>query len=116
MPTLRPEEVPAMVDNGFLLKLDVDIPPRFKPGDKVRTRNIHPRGHTRLPRYARGKVGTVIRDHGVYPLPDTNAHGNPKPQHVYMVRFAARELWGADAPAADTLHLDLWDDHLELEP
>ena len=67
-----------------------------KPATAVRARNINPTGHTRLPRYARGKTGTIERDHGVYVFPDTNARNfaGEKPQHVYSVRFAARELWG----------------------
>jgi nitrile hydratase subunit beta len=86
----------------------------FKVGERVRARNIHPTGHTRLPRYARGKAGVVFRDHGVYVFPDTNAHGHgEKRQHVYSVRFAARELWGEKASARDSVHLDLWDDYLE---
>ena len=73
----------------------------FKVGQRVRARNIHPTGHTRLPRYARGKTGVVVRDHGVYVFPDTNAHfQGEKRQHVYSVRFTARELWGEQAVAA----------------
>jgi nitrile hydratase beta subunit len=89
------------------------IHPRFKVGQRVRARNLHPTSHTRLPRYARGKVGTIAIDHGVYNFADTNADGNPKRQHVYSVRFAARELWGEQASPRDSVHLDLWDDHLE---
>ena len=86
----------------------------FKVGQRVRARNINPVGHTRLPRYVRGKTGTVIRDHGVYVFPDTNAHAQgEKRQHVYSVRFTARELWGADASPRDSVHLDMWDDYLE---
>ena len=76
--------------------------PRFQVGQRVRARNMHPAGHTRLPRYARGKLGTIDRDHGVYVFPDTNAHFlGEKPQHVYSVRFAARELWGEQASPRD---------------
>jgi nitrile hydratase len=83
-------------------------------GQRVRARNINPVGHTRLPRYARGKTGTVERDHGVYVLPDTNAHFlGEKPQHVYSVRFTARELWGEQASPRDSVYLDMWDDYLE---
>jgi nitrile hydratase len=86
----------------------------FKPGERVRARNIHPTGHTRLPRYARGKTGVIDRDHGVYVFPDTNAHSKgEKRQHVYSVRFAARELWGEAGSARDSVYLDLWDDYLE---
>ena len=76
--------------------------------------NINPPGHTRLPRYARGKVGTIERDHGVYIFPDTVAHDfGEKRQHVYSVRFTARELWGDAASPLDSVYLDMWDDYLE---
>ena len=62
----------------------------------------------------RGKAGVIVRDHGVYTFPDTNAHGQgEKRQHVYSVRFSARELWGDSASPRDSVHLDLWDDYLE---
>ena len=87
---------------------------KFKPGDRVRAKNIHPATHTRLPRYVRGKHGIVERDHGVFVFPDANAAGQgQKPQHLYSVRFAARELWGADAAPKDSVCLDLWEDYLD---
>jgi nitrile hydratase subunit beta len=90
------------------------VAPRFKAGQKVRARNINPTGHTRLPRYARGKAGVIARDHGVYVFPDTRAHGlGDRRQHVYSVRFQARELWGTAAASQDVVHLDLFDDYLE---
>jgi nitrile hydratase beta subunit len=93
---------------------DVPVTPSFKVGQRVRARNINPLGHTRLPRYARGKLGTIDRDHGVYVFPDTNAQFlGEKPQHVYSVRFAARELWGEQAAPQDSVYIDLWDDYLE---
>jgi hypothetical protein len=89
----------------------------FKVGQRVLARNINPEGHTRLPRYTRGKRGTVVRDHGVFALQDTDINGQPlgggKPQHVYTVRFAARALWGDQASRLDSVHVDLWEDHLE---
>jgi nitrile hydratase len=91
-----------------------DLAPRFKPGDSVVARNINPRGHTRLPRYARGRRGVVERDLGVQALPDSwVASMDPKPQHVYSVRFAAQELWGAEASPRDCVYLDMWDDYLD---
>jgi nitrile hydratase beta subunit len=88
--------------------------PRFKAGQRVRARNMHPTGHTRLPRYVRGKAGVVVRDRGVFLFPDTNAHSlGEKPQHLYSVRFAARELWGEQASPRDFNHLDMWEDYLE---
>jgi len=80
----------------------------------VRARNINPTGHTRLPRYARGKTGTISMDHGVFVFPDTNAHfAGEKPQHVYSVCFSMRELWGPQGSGQDCVYLDMWDDYLE---
>ena len=81
----------------------------------MRGRNMHPTGHTRLPRYARGKRGVITRDHGVWALQDTNAAGDAigTPQHVYTVRFTARELWGPEASARDTIFIDAWESYLE---
>jgi nitrile hydratase len=86
----------------------------FTVGERVRARNINPTSHTRLPRYARGKTGVIVRDHGVYLFPDTNAHfQGEKRQHVYSVRFGARELWGENASPLHFVHIDMWDDYLE---
>jgi len=102
------------MSRGLPSSQDPKIRPLFKVGQRVRARNLNPTGHTRLPRYARGKAGVVTIDHGVYVFPDTNAHAQgEKRQHVYSVRFMARELWGEQASARDSVHLDLWDDYLE---
>ncbi len=103
-----------VLNRGIASSREPAIQPRFAVGQQVRARNIHPTGHTRLPRYARGKTGVITHDHGVYIFADTNAHfqGEHR-QHVYSVRFAARELWGAQASPRDTVQIDLWDDHLE---
>ena len=88
--------------------------PKYSAGDHIVVRNINPTGHTRLPRYVRGKRGIVERDQGVFIYPDTNAHGGgEKPQHVYSVRFTARELWGDTASDRDSLYIDLWDDYMD---
>jgi nitrile hydratase subunit beta len=90
------------------------VSPRFAVGQHVRARNINPVGHTRLPRYARTKSGVINRDHGTFLFPDTNAHFlGEKPQHVYSVRFSARELWGDQAKPQDAVYIDMWDDYLE---
>lgn len=89
-------------------------PSRFSAGDQVIARNVHPTGHTRLPRYVRGKRGVVTRVHGFNDLPDAIAAGTgPDPQPVYSVRFEARELWGDSAEANACVYLDLWDSYLE---
>ncbi len=90
------------------------IAPHFRAGQSVRARNINPPTHTRLPRYVRGKVGTIARISGVDAYPDAVAQGlEKKTQPVYSVRFAARELWGAQANPRDTVYLALWEDYLE---
>jgi nitrile hydratase len=87
--------------------------PRFQPGDLVVTRLAHPGGHTRLPRYARGRRGVVDRLHGIHVFPDTNAHGlGEHPQPLYSVRFEARELWGEAADGNAVVHLDCWESYL----
>lgn len=98
------------------LAADAARPPRsrakFKAGDRVRVRNINPAGHTRSPRYARGKTGVIRRDHGVYVFADTNAHhAGENRQHVYSVEFTARELW--NRAARERVLIDLWEDYLE---
>ncbi|MEI7711921.1 MAG: nitrile hydratase subunit beta [Rhodospirillales bacterium] len=93
---------------------DIAAKPLYADGDRVRARTINPEGHTRLPRYARGRFGVVTRYHGAHVYPDTNAHfAGEAPQPLYTVRFTARELWGEAANAADTVSLDLWEDYLE---
>jgi nitrile hydratase len=102
------------LNRGIPSNQDPAVRPLFKVGQRVRARNINPTGHTRLPRYARGKAGVIVRDHGVYAFPDTNAHfQGEKRQHVYSVRFTARELWGDVASQRDAVHIDMWDDYLE---
>ncbi len=113
-PTLTAEQVSSMLRTGVPASRDASGAPRFRVGQRVRARSMHPTGHTRLPRYTRGKLGTIERDHGVYVFPDTNAHFlGEKPQHVYSVRFAARELWGEQAAPRDAVYVDMWDDYLE---
>lgn len=108
------DQVETIVAAGASTCVASEMPAKFRAGDAVTARRTNPTGHTRLPRYVRGRHGTIERDHGVYVFPDSNAHRRGrKPQHVYAVRFAARELWGPEAAAADSVLVDLWDDHLE---
>ena len=111
---LRANEVASMIAAGGPSTRGVLVAAKFREGQRVWARNINPVGHTRLPRYARGKQGTIVRDHGVHVFNDSLVQGlGEKPQHLYSVRFAARELWGPQAAATDSVYLDLWDDHLE---
>lgn len=87
----------------------------FAVGDKIRARNINPSGHTRLPRYARGKPGEIVALHGTHVFPDSNAHGKGEdPQWLYTVRFSGRDLWGKDT--RDSVFIDLWEPYLEAIP
>jgi nitrile hydratase len=90
--------------------------PLFTAGDRIVTRTVHPTGHTRLPRYARGKRGLIDAVYGLRPFADTSAHGlGPQPQPLYGVRFEATELWGHSADGRSAVHLDLWESYLERE-
>ncbi len=93
---------------------DIELTPQFNVGESVLGRNINPTTHTRMPRYTRGKTGIVERDRGIFNLPDSElSSGEPKPQHVYLVRFTGQELWGDAAPTNDSVYIDLWEDYLE---
>jgi nitrile hydratase len=88
-------------------------PVRFRIGDRVRTRSNAVPHHTRLPAYARGKVGTVERVHGAHVFADTHAHGlGEQPQPLYTVVFAGSELWGADAAPGLRVSIDAWEPYL----
>jgi nitrile hydratase beta subunit len=111
-PPLTAERVPAALKSGGPTLRQTDAAARFQIGERVRARNLNPVGHTRLPRYARGHVGIIERDHGAHVLPDTNARFRGEcPERLYGVRFAAAELWGHDTP--DSVHIDLWESYLE---
>ena len=80
----------------------------------MRVRNHHPFGHTRCPRYVRGRCGEVVRIDGRYPLPDVAAQSGERcDQFQYGVRFAATELWGAAAGSGESVHVDLSESYLE---
>ena len=86
----------------------------FKPGDRVRTRNIHPKTHTRLPRYARGKLGVVERCQGCHVYPDSVAvDQGDNPQWLYTVVFTGNELWGLDADPTVQVSIEAFEPYLE---
>ncbi|HSP24219.1 MAG TPA: nitrile hydratase subunit beta [Saliniramus sp.] len=111
---LKSGEVEAALKRGSPTERATDRPARFKVGDAVTTRVMNPVGHTRLPRYARGKSGVVEMVHGAHVFPDTNAHGDgEQPQWLYNVRFSGRELWGEEADADLVVSIDAWESYLE---
>lgn len=114
-PALSAVEVPAMAEcRGNFMRPEADASARFALGQRVRAKNLNPVGHTRLPRYARSKQGAIAHHYGIFVFPDTNAHFlGEQPQHLYSVRFAARELWGEEASPRDSVYIDLWDSYLD---
>ncbi len=89
-------------------------PARYKAGDRVRCKNIHPATHTRLPRYVRGHVGTVERIQGCHVFPDAAATGRgDNPQWLYTVCFDGRELWGPEGDPTVTISIDAFEPYLD---
>ena len=88
--------------------------PRFAIADQVKTRNHQPAGHTRLPGYARGCVGTVVALHGAHVFPDSNANfAGECPAPLYTVAFPAQELYGDDADPHLTVNIEAWEPYLD---
>ncbi|HEV2604210.1 MAG TPA: nitrile hydratase subunit beta [Microvirga sp.] len=111
---LTRDDVPAVLARGGPTEREATGPARFVVGDRVRTRNMHPKGHTRLPRYARDREGVIERVHGAHVFPDTNGHGaGENPQWLYTVRFSGRELWGEEADPNLVVSIDAWESYLE---
>jgi nitrile hydratase subunit beta len=112
-PALTAADVPNTLSRG-----DYNRPPlapaKFAPGDRVRARNINPAGHTRLPRYARGRSGVIESIRGCHVFPDTAATGQGDEAHwLYTVVFDSRELWGDGADPALTVSIDAWEPYLD---
>jgi nitrile hydratase len=104
----------AIVRTGIEPAPRPSVAPRFAVGDEVTTRELHPVGHTRLPRYARGRRGTIVRHLGAASFPDAGTNGlEPSVQPVYCVRFEADELWGENADARGAVYIDIWEGYLE---
>jgi nitrile hydratase len=111
---LKPDDVLPVLLSGGPSARAAGTAARFAVGDRVLTRNMHPRGHTRLPRYARGKHGIIEQVHGAHVFPDSNAHGQGEaPQWLYTVRFTGPELWGEEADPTLTVSIDAWESYLE---
>jgi nitrile hydratase len=110
---LTPDVVKQGMTRGSFYRQS-QAPARFKPGDRVRTKNIHPATHTRLPRYARDKLGTVQLVHGCHAFPDAVAiDKGDDPQWLYTVVFEGSELWGPDADPTVQVSIDAFEPYLE---
>lgn len=111
---LKAADVPALLAKGGPCDRPLPRTAVFNVGDRVRAKNINPVGHTRLPRYVRGKAGIVERIQGSFVFPDTNAHGKGEdPQWVYSVVFTGPEVWGKAADPSLTIAVDCWEPYLE---
>lgn len=111
--TMKPADVANALSRGSFAR-PAQGPARFKAGDKVRTKNIHPTTHTRLPRYARGKVGVIEANRGCHVYPDTVAIGQGEnPQWVYTVLFDGRELWGEACDPSLKVSIEAFEPYLE---
>ncbi len=111
---LSPGDVAKVLYRGGPTERQTNTSAAFKAGDKVRTKNINPPTHTRLPRYVRGRVGTVERVIGYHVFPDSNATGaGENPQWLYTVRFDGRELWGPEGDPTTKVSVDAWEPYLE---
>jgi nitrile hydratase len=117
---LHADQVDAALAKGSPADRPCSSPARFAVGDRVRARNLHPRGHTRLPRYVRGHVGTVTRVHGCHVYPDRHAATAPgapfddRPEWLYTVAFDGAELWGPQAEPGTCVSVDAWEPYLEV--
>jgi nitrile hydratase beta subunit len=110
---LSPADVAKTLHRGGPTERETNTQAAFKAGDRVRTKNINPLTHTRLPRYVRGHLGTIERVIGCHVFPDSNATGaGENPQWLYTVRFEGRELWGADSDPAVEISVDAWEPYL----
>lgn len=106
-------DVPRVMRRGTFERA-ANTPARFKVGERVRARNIHPKTHTRLPRYGRGHVGVIERIQGCHVFPDTSAHGDSEQaQWLYTVIFDGRELWGEDADATLKVSIEAFESYLD---
>jgi nitrile hydratase len=111
---LSADDVAMTLHRGGPTERDTDTTAAFKVGDTVRARSMHPRGHTRLPRYVRGHLGTIESVRGCHVFPDSHAAGQGEnPQWLYTVRFDGRELWGADGDPTVSVSVDAWQPYLE---
>lgn len=116
---LKAEAVAGVLAKGGPADRPSNIAAQFVPGQPVRTRRpsestLVDGGHTRLPAYATGAVGRIVRLHGTHILPDAHAHGlGEQPEPLYAVAFPASALWANPEHPNDEVVLDLWQSYLE---
>jgi nitrile hydratase len=115
-PVLTAAGARRLVVEGTPYERPPAAPARFAVGQRVRAKVMNPEGHTRLPRYARGKEGRVERIHGAHVFPDTSSGGNSEPSWLYTVVFSSRELWGEAADPTLAVSIEAFEPYLETVP
>ncbi len=111
---LRGDQVNTVLKAGGACDRHVSASAQFAVGDRVSARNLNPKTHTRLPGYARGKIGVIAAVNGAFVFPDSNAQFlGEDPQYCYSVRFEATELWGSDTTSGSCVYIDMWEPYLE---
>jgi nitrile hydratase len=111
---LTADILPPRFRAGFPSDRPPEAPARFALGDEVIAKVMHPPGHTRLPRYVRGRRGRVEAIHGAFVFPDTNAYGQGEnPAWLYTVAFEAVELWGPQADASGRVTIAAFEPYLD---
>ena len=112
-PPLQATDVASALHRGKSVQMPIDRPARFHVGENVRVMNNHPRGHTRAPRYTRGRTGLIKTYHGAHVFPDQHAKGERVGEPLYSVEFTSRELWGTGGNPLDAILVDLFEPYLE---
>lgn len=111
---LKAEDVAATLKRGGPADRPPLAPAKFAVGDRITAKVMNPLGHTRLPRYVRGRPGVIERIHGCHVLPDSNSKFAGEAQTwLYSVAFKGTDVWGEDSDTELTLRVDLWESYLE---
>ena len=107
-------DVPRVLLAGGPASREAPRAAAYDVGARVRALNLNPRGHTRLPRYVRGKVGVIGEVHGCHVFPDANAAGlGEDPQWLYTVAFSGPELFGPQGDSTVTVSINAFEPYLE---
>ena len=70
-------------------------------------------GHTRLPRYVRGRPGSSMPIAASISCPMPAPRAQERAEPLYTVAFRAADLWPEASASRDRIFLDLWESYLE---
>ncbi len=105
------QDAEKILSSGGPTQMELDIPPKYQPGDKVLVKKNFTDGHTRAPAYVQGCIGEIVIHHGGHVFPDANAQGHLQGEHLYAIRFSSEVLWGNDKDNSEVT-IDLWEPYL----